>query len=957
MAGGIRILRAIPGSTSLVPIIRDFCKREGVVTAFSESLLVACRQHVPDDAPVEVTAFGKVVRDLLALCGEVTPLIASSGQSLTAISEACRTLADDSPFRAASAFAGTHRALERTLEELRDWGIDRHEMRQMAAEASPRLQAKLTSLAHIDEESGRLLAQLGRAPSDSLLRASLDSIPEADGALSRLLLFAQGEIPPLKVQWLRWAVSHGVEITVVLDRHAAESELFAGADQAIEALQAPIEEHGTGNRLLNNLFSPQENGGAPVAVSIVSAPDPLAEAEWALRGCLDLETPTSAALYARNLESYAPLIEAAATRLRIPVRVHRRAPLLTNSFAKLTFAALDFAVAKDVRALRPILQSSYLGLNAARREEILAAIREAYRMRALQWVTLEDWAQAHADGAPWLSYLLDWRKRAKAGPYNWREWLPVLGDILRADERLPWSTLAMEGDLRMRERDVRARNKIEQLIGDFVSIQASQFERFVPLGELVGVCRGLIEQADVTIPTTEHGILVSDRAEVVAGSDTLFVLGMLEGDFPRRRSEDPVLTDAERAEISALRNGKPRLRDSHQRSHEERDEFYRVCAAASNRLVFSYPASGDDRDNIPAFYLEEIRRCVSTTEITYSRSQLAPDVGVTEADTRLRQALDAPRQMPAEVELVTEEARQSLIPDADAEYTPSELRDALQCPFQYMSRHRLKLRPKRHQARWNSLRKLPQAAFLLQSPDAAHAELALGRALETALDDLMADLPEWELQLLRSGGKRLIAEWVQREMKARTKWPKEAGSIQTSVRFGDGLNQRLGKGLTTLSGSVPAVSRIQGYRVGHLYASRAPEGRELSASDKLYLGLHFLALNEKGSTPALEIETMAGERQFMMLYRRPDSNLSAEVPYIRTLDLAAVDDAVEWQRAFYREVTALVEDAMSKIRSGSIQPIPEEHCTWCDYGELCRRSPFFGEESSPFGPDRVTDDE
>ncbi|HSI74078.1 MAG TPA: hypothetical protein VK934_12950, partial [Fimbriimonas sp.] len=197
MAGGIRILRAIPGSSSLGPILQDFYRRgPGVVTAFSDSLLATCRQQVPDDVPVEVIQFGKLVRDLLALCGESTPFIAASGYSGAAIAEACKGLPSDSPFYASSRFEGTHRALEKTLEELRDWGLDAHEM--LALDVSARLKQKLASLALLDQESRRLMEALGRTTSDQLVKASLDAVPETDGEITRILLFAQGEIPPLK---------------------------------------------------------------------------------------------------------------------------------------------------------------------------------------------------------------------------------------------------------------------------------------------------------------------------------------------------------------------------------------------------------------------------------------------------------------------------------------------------------------------------------------------------------------------------------------------------------------------------------------------------------------------------------------------------------------------------------------------------------------------------------------
>src|SRR4029077_13319746 len=130
--------------------------------------------------------------------------------------------------------------------------------------------------------------------------------------------------------------------------------------------------------------------------TIVSAADPLAEAEWALRGCLALHERgvpyEKIALYVRDADSYAPLIESSAKRLGLPVRMWRRAPLLTNSFARLTQAALEFCASRDVRSLMSLARTTYLGLNYESRKELQAALRIAYSARSDQWRNLRIWA-------------------------------------------------------------------------------------------------------------------------------------------------------------------------------------------------------------------------------------------------------------------------------------------------------------------------------------------------------------------------------------------------------------------------------------------------------------------------------------------------------------------------------------------------------------------------------------
>jgi len=79
---------------------------------------------------------------------------------------------------------------------------------------------------------------------------------------------------------------------------------------------------------------------------------------------------------------------------------------------------------------------------------------------------------------------------------------------------------------------------------------------------------------------------------------------------------------------------------------------------------------------------------------------------------------------------------------------------------------------------------------LLQQPTVEAAQNALEVALEAELDMVYGDIPEWEFALLRSGGKRLISEWIKREFMARDLWPKDGQTIKVDSRFGDGRQRQ-----------------------------------------------------------------------------------------------------------------------------------------------------------------------
>src|SRR5205823_6657972 len=114
--------------------------------------------------------------------------------------------------------------------------------------------------------------------------------------------------------------------------------------------------------------------------------------------------------------------ETAAKRLRVPVRMWRRTPLLTNSFARLTLAALEFCASRDVRSLMPLARTTYINLDFKHREELQAAVRIAHSRRGEQWQSLREWVAEFKNDFLWLSDLLDWRDDAALGSLTLEAW-------------------------------------------------------------------------------------------------------------------------------------------------------------------------------------------------------------------------------------------------------------------------------------------------------------------------------------------------------------------------------------------------------------------------------------------------------------------------------------------------------------------------------------------------------
>ena len=744
---------------------------------------------------------------------------------------------------------------------------------------------------------------------------------------------------------MRWAAESGWNLTVVVERHATDGVLFRAAREAEEILGVEAQDVGSGHRLLNDLFARGEHGGPGLALEIRSAPDPLAECEWALRGCLEAG-PDRCGLYVRDLPAYAPLLAAVSRRLGVPVCAPQRVPLLTNAFARLTLAVVEAVAGHDVRALRPVLSSSYLALNGRERRGVETGLRDAYRKGFRQWESLGAWAATQ--GLPWLIRILEWREAARSAGDDLGGWLDRLRSLVH---ELPWHG-AYGGAAYDANRDVRAFSAMQTALANEASVERALGTTALDLAAFARRCRALWDSSDVSVPTPEVGVPVATHAAALTGVHTLFVLGMLEGSFPRRASQDPILGDDERRAISRLRIGEPPLPLSDDRAAEERDEFYRVCAAATHRLVLSYPLADDARDNVPAFYLEAASLAAGgATRRDLSRDLVAPleEDCVAPADSAMRTALDAPREKPAASTLADEAAR-ALVGTPAGERTASELRDALRCPFLYASRHRLSLRPNRRENRWYRLSSLPQAASLAAQPDPDAAKAALDEALESRLDLLAAEVPDWEVPLLRAGGKRLIADWLRREFAARKLWPMDEGSLRLDVPFGEeGVRSTMPSGVI-LSGVAPAVSRFGATKTMHLYGGPLPPAKDLSEADRLYFGLHLLALFEPGCSVQLEVESTGGRRTRLRVdrggtvARRTGEGLDMEW-------LVEEDDREIARRIFFDGVKASLRLALRTVESGDMRPSPGDACDSCGFGELCRRSRLFGEEDSPFGAD------
>ena len=948
----IQLHRVIAGPQGLSKALELFAKDpNGIITAFDDALIPTVRNLLGEDSSVEIKFFGEVVRQTLILADDPPLPIYKSGYVEAAIASVCEDLPFGSPFEPTKRHPGLHDALADTLSNLHEWGLDAEGMNRVALMSTRRLADKLNSLAEIDREVKQTLQSLGREGlSDQLMRFTHDNVAQLEGDYDRMLIVIGSDISPMRLNFIRWIAHQGCQVTLVGERHPNNSQMFAEMNVVASELAVEPMDVGASSDLQARLFGDPEAGGAHVDVVLQFAADPLAETEWALREARD----SHGVIFVRDVPGYAPLIESAAKRLNVPVKIARRVPLLTNAFARVTMAAVEFCISDNVRTLELLVHSSYLKLTGIQQELLRSGLKDARRTRDAQWRTLQDFAESHAESFPWLLFLLDWRSRTITTTQSVREWHALFTELLTTEE-LPWSQNVADGDVHMLNRDIYARNRMQMVLGQYVSIESVRADRGISFREFVRWLKPYLKKADVAIPQSGDGILVTGSTSALVTFERVIVLGMLEGVFPRRRSENPILTDDELAELSRRLPECFPLPDSHVRAARERDEFYRVCSAAQSRLVLSYPLTSDDRDNVPAFYLHEVQRVMGLPDPKeIERTRLYPDDPIIDADILLKSALESEPEMPNYAAVSTFDAGLAIAHDPSQGVTVNELKDAFRCPFMYVARHRLRLRPRRSNERWGNLRRLPAEAMLALPSTEEETRLRLQIALDSKIEQLYSEVPEWELRLLQSGGMRIVREWIDREFRARELWPKERNSVLLNVGFGThGLRDEI-TSTVRLVGTVPATSRFGPYSVAHIYGSMPSEPSKIGEIETLELGAYMLAQFQKGQETAVEIDGTGSTRTLFILNRI--GNVVSDSQRMKIVDLGQDADPVQAKREFFDAAKRFIGESARVISRGTMEVKPGDYCERCDFGELCRRSRVFGEDDSPFGPDLETND-
>lgn len=942
----LQVIAATPNAACLTEVIDRIVKSAGskqvIVSAFASGRLRAVRE-MREDYPdtVEFMEFGGLVGHFLALAGGTAGGLPTRGHNEAAISLACESLAESSSFGPCAQTAGFQELVARMLNRLRDHGLQHEELAALASEAEGPLAAKLQGLAEIQAHAVDTLDKMGKRYNVERIQACLeveDDLPFQ----GRLVLLTGSDDAPINLDWIEWVARRNVPTTVVVEAHPTEPMFFEGSRRIVDRLQATPSLILRANLLTAKLFTrnPFPGTPSPLDVEVRSTPDRLAECEWTLRSCSeaiqDGLPPDRIAIVIRRMEEYAPLLEAAAKRLEVPLSIARTTPLLATGVARFLLELLEGLADPAPTRLAKVAGHSYLGL-ARSEADAVRKMFDAARASSDAWTALAESARSLPEQLRWLYHLLEWRHEVMKEPLTLVAWL----DRLRELGRMPWLEEAFRVENPTSRRDHYAINAMQRSLAEVAAVERASNSPPMGLRSFVRRCRRRWEQEEVSVPRLLGGVQVVASGAEVGLAHTVFVLGLLEGVFPRKRREDPILSDAELAWISErIQSSIP---DSHRAAREERDEFFRVCSSPAQRLVLSYPRAGEEDEGVKAFYLTEVERHLSLTPVDFKRSQLAPDVPIAASDKAIAEAVASPKESPLGFELTMPSAAEAARRQPREAYTVGDLETVLECPFRYLVERRLALDPRRTRSRWHRIFGIPRRANLPAAPSRESAEKALSLQLDELIESYTYDASPDELPLLDRGGRRMIRQWVDREFETRALWGRTAAS--PSPEHGKELRADL-RGDIQLKGTYAGLSEVGNHKVIHLFAAKEPprDWDNYGDQDRFRLGVTLASIPGFKEGAGVEVDHPGGRVIYLTPRPTPvpaSAHQSGAVYRVITLDDVDRQQLMEFVRD-------QLQKALRYLDLPVVAPTPGEHCELCDFGELCRRSQEFSEAIDPF---------
>jgi ATP-dependent helicase/DNAse subunit B len=368
----------------------------------------------------------------------------------------------------------------------------------------------------------------------------------------------------------------------------------------------------------------------------------------------------------RDETPYAPALRMAFERFGIPARFHFGQDLRTFAVVRYLSALVEAMLSGWDHALlldAMLLECSALEADGtAGRFEIAlrsglaghgltSIVKYAPRLKELE--ALSSWSKETASAADWSGRFASLRRFVS---------LPRIESGVRHERALLW----------------RAESGALAGFEAALTVAASVFEkdRKISCAEYWRALKIAIDSASVRAPDHRRDVVhVMDSYEARQWRlPVVFVCGLIEKQFPKHHSENPVVPNAARA---ALQNRGFNLRTSMELDDEERFLFDVATSRAGHTLHLSYPRLNQKGvDNLRSFLLDEFRARQKPLDTVAVPIRPAP---LTEKPAMSRPSIYDPDL-------------RAVLNQRYARISPTAIENFLQCPYKFFAQHTLKLK-------------------------------------------------------------------------------------------------------------------------------------------------------------------------------------------------------------------------------------------------------------------------
>jgi len=881
---------------------------------------------------LELITVPQLVSKLCAAAGVATMPTLDIDRQAALIGLFARELSDASVFAGSKHLPGFYAAAAKTLQEMR------HE--RVRLDSLSLGKGKLHEVALLQEGLEGELRRRSYSTLSERMDAVLAAPPTRPEELKQVLWLPEREWPELRLQLADWLLRAGIELCFAAERHPADAAFFSATVALKERFTgATLETRDTPLPPGAALFAEDEFVTQTGDLTILQASDDFIETEWAISQCRkrirnDGLDPKDIVIFARSLESYGPLLRAASDREGQPIAIDYSEPLTAHPFTRYVLCALRSLTRNSVGAMVGLIRSSYGQVPAEEREVAEKCIRSLATSDDL-WRAAG--AEAKRDRSPlpaWMAEVARWRAIAKEGPRKPSDWMRGLDQLIAAT---PWLTSGSSREVAVRDRLIRTLN---------IGLLALDPHPAFPLAEFVEFVERTWSSFDYQV-RTEGGIRVVSDPSAIGSAKAVIAVGVVEGRFPSRRAEDPILLDRDRLALAEV-DPRFRLPDSYRRSEEDRRDFYRLlCSSFDVTLCFPNAVGEDEQSR--AAYLWDLEKIPGVRVAERAFSQRFPEASEcsTEADMlasivwhgakfdpyesivarakALRAAFDQSQKSGLTDDILR--AKLALVPSP---LHLSHLLSLAQCPFQYFARHKLRLRSgKSNHANRVIVNAIRRSNFHLTNVEAFRDSLL--KSLDAELESMQGVLSDHEMQVVRFAAPATLEQFAKLEMKSRKEWqltpvqvaPDDSQSgLRRSAKFGDVS--------VTISPAIDVLYKREG--TNDLVPMRI--GWE-SEGDETRFENHLVTLMHPGKTKFAMFDAYNNSRR--TLYCRKEEGRER----LKSGGNLSVDIGPKQIRELTREVKARMTELLAVAKSGEPQARPNKaNCDRCDLGSFCRSAPY-----------------